>query len=64
MPKVKSKTEKRINIRLPKPLIEEVERIVKKFPMYGNRQQFVEAAIREKLEKVMKLEASFQNAAG
>lgn len=41
---------KRKPIRLPQAMVKEVDRIVKKFPMYGNRQQFVESAIREKIE--------------
>jgi metal-responsive CopG/Arc/MetJ family transcriptional regulator len=42
----------RVPIRIPKPMINEIDRILKKSPMYGNRQQFVESAIREKIEKV------------
>jgi cephalosporin-C deacetylase-like acetyl esterase len=35
------------------PLIDEIDKILKKFPMYGNRQRFIETAIREKIEEVM-----------
>jgi metal-responsive CopG/Arc/MetJ family transcriptional regulator len=47
----------RITVRLPEALAQEVDRIVKKFPMYGNRQQFVEGAVREKIEKLRQFEA-------
>jgi metal-responsive CopG/Arc/MetJ family transcriptional regulator len=43
----------RKNIRIPKPMMDEVERIVTDHPeLYNNRQQFVEAAIREKIERL------------
>ncbi len=42
----------RKNIRIPKPMMDEVERIVEEHPeLYNNRQQFIEAAIRESIEK-------------
>jgi metal-responsive CopG/Arc/MetJ family transcriptional regulator len=42
----------RKNIRIPKPMMDKVERIVEEHPeLYNNRQQFIEAAIREKIEK-------------
>jgi metal-responsive CopG/Arc/MetJ family transcriptional regulator len=41
----------RKNIRIPKPMMDAVERIVTDHPeLYNNRQQFVESAIREKIE--------------
>ena len=41
----------RKNIRIPKPMMDEVERIVAEHPeLYINRQQFIESAIREKIE--------------
>ena len=41
----------RKNIRIPKPMMDEVERIVEEHPeLYNNRQQFIESAIREKIE--------------
>ena len=42
----------RKNIRIPKPMMDEVERIVAEHPeLYNNRQQFIESAIREKIER-------------
>ncbi|MDH5461298.1 MAG: ribbon-helix-helix domain-containing protein [Candidatus Bathyarchaeota archaeon] len=42
----------RKNIRIPKPMMDKVERIVEEHPeLYNNRQQFIEAAIRENIEK-------------
>jgi metal-responsive CopG/Arc/MetJ family transcriptional regulator len=42
----------RKNIRIPKPMMDQVERIVEEHPeLYNNRQQFIEAAIRENIEK-------------
>ena len=41
----------RKNIRIPKPMMDAVERIVEEHPeLYNNRQQFIESAIREKIE--------------
>jgi metal-responsive CopG/Arc/MetJ family transcriptional regulator len=60
VPKTKAKTKNRVNIRLPKPMLDEVDRITTKIPMYGSRQQFVESAIREKLEKVLRLEVGLR----
>ncbi|MFQ5758105.1 MAG: ribbon-helix-helix domain-containing protein [Candidatus Bathyarchaeia archaeon] len=41
----------RKNIRIPKPMMDQVEKIVEEHPeLYNNRQQFVESAIREKIE--------------
>lgn len=41
----------RKNIRLPKPMMDRAQRIVEEHPeLYNNRQQFVESAIREKIE--------------
>ncbi len=42
----------RKNIRIPKPMMDQVERIVEEHPeLYNNRQQFIETAIRESIEK-------------
>ncbi len=42
----------RKNIRIPKPMMDQVERIVEEHPeLYNNRQQFIESAIRESIEK-------------
>jgi len=38
---------------LPKPMVDEVDRLVEAFPEFSyNRQQFIESAIREKIEKM------------
>ena len=43
----------RKNIRIPKPMMDEVEKIVNEHPeLYNNRQQFIEAAVREKIESI------------
>ena len=57
MPHTKNNDTDRKPIRLPLGLVEEVDRIIKKYNFYGNRQQFVESALREKIEKVRSTEA-------
>ncbi len=58
MPRTLGKPVERKNIRIPKPMMDEVERIVTAHPeLYNNRQQFIEAAIRESIEKIRTLEA-------
>ncbi len=52
MPKTKGKAVPRRNVRIPKPIVDEVDEIVRDFKLYVNRQQFVESAIREKIERV------------
>jgi len=53
MPKTKKQEVKRLNVRLPKPMVDEIDRIMKVFPEFNcNRQQFVESAVREKIEKL------------
>lgn len=45
---------------MPTPMMEEVDRIVERFPEFRwNRQQFVETAVREKIERYKLLEAGF-----
>ena len=52
MPRTKTTIE-RVNIRIPKPLMDEVDRIIEKYSELSyNRQQFVEVAVREKIEKL------------
>ncbi len=51
MPKTKGKAVPRKNARIPKPLMDEVDRIVRESGLYINRQQFIESAIRERIEK-------------
>lgn len=42
----------RVGIRLPKPMMDEVDRLVEERPeLFCNRQQFVESALRERIEK-------------
>ena len=51
MPRTRRKVIARKNVRIPKPLIDEVDRIVRESGMYISRQQFIEAAIRERVEQ-------------
>lgn len=51
MPRTKRKVIARKNVRIPKPIMDEVDRIVRESRMYINRQQFIEAAIRERVEQ-------------
>ena len=51
MPRTKRKAIARKNVRVPKPIIDEVDRIVRGSGVYINRQQFIEAAIRERIEQ-------------
>jgi len=51
MPKTRGKAVPRKNTRIPKPLMDEVDRIVRESGLYINRQQFIESAIRERIEK-------------
>lgn len=40
-------------MRVPAPMIEEIDKIVMEYPeLHYNRQQFVESAIREKIERM------------
>lgn len=50
MPRTKQKVARK-NVRLPKPLVDEVDRIVLRSGLYVNRQQFIESAVREKIER-------------
>ena len=59
MPKTVNDSQPRIQLRLPKPLCDEIDRLVQKYPLYGNRQKFIENAIREKLEKVWAMKGDF-----
>jgi Arc/MetJ-type ribon-helix-helix transcriptional regulator len=51
MPKTGREAVPRKNVRIPKPVMDEVDEIVRDFGLYLNRQQFVESAIREKVER-------------
>ena len=62
MPIAKRKAITRKNVRIPEPIIGEVDRIVREDGMYVNRQQFIEAAIRERIEQsklAEKIDADF-----
>ena len=51
MPRINRKAIARKNVRIPKPITDEVDRIVRRSGLYTNRQQFIEAAIRERIEQ-------------
>lgn len=55
MPKTIAPKEVRISVQIPGAMVSKVDEIVRDYPIYGNRQQFVEAAVREKIEKVLML---------
>jgi len=49
----------RMNVRIPRPVIDEIERIVTRHPeLYINRQQFIESAIREEIKKITLMETT------
>jgi metal-responsive CopG/Arc/MetJ family transcriptional regulator len=53
LPQVKRAGSERVPVRIPAPMVEEIDRIVRELPELNyNRQQFVETAIREKIEKL------------
>ena len=54
MPETNQLKPGRKNVRIPVPLLDEIDKILRKFPMYGNRQRFIETAIQEKIEEVMR----------
>jgi Arc/MetJ-type ribon-helix-helix transcriptional regulator len=51
MPKTKGKAIARKNVRIPKSIMDEVDRIVRDGGLYISRQQFIESAIRERIEE-------------
>ena len=52
MPRTINGENHRISMRIPKVMITEADRIVREHPeLHYNRQQFIESAIREKIEK-------------
>ena len=52
MPRTLTKVEERINMRLPKAMIDFVDKIVDEHPeLFNNRQQYVENALRQRLEQ-------------
>ena len=57
LPKTKRKTKPRTGVRLPNPMMDEIDRIVKNHPELNyNRQQFIESAIREKIIQIRSIE--------
>ncbi len=56
MPKTKRDAVSRKNVRVPTPLMDEVDGIVQNCGLYLNRQQFIESAIREKVERFQLVE--------
>ncbi len=49
--------QKRVPIRIPGPMMNEVDRIVRDHPELNfNRQQFVESSLREKIVRIILLE--------
>jgi hypothetical protein len=51
MPKTKRKATARKNVRIPKSIMDEIDRIVRGSEMYINRQQFIESALRKRIEE-------------
>ena len=51
--------QKRIPVRLPSPMMSEVDRLVRKHSELNyNRQQFIESAVREKIERLIILQSA------
>jgi metal-responsive CopG/Arc/MetJ family transcriptional regulator len=62
MPRTINGGNSRQSVRVPVPMIEEIDRIVREYPeLHYNRQQFVECAIREKIEKTRLIMARNSN---
>lgn len=60
MPQVKNRNPKRKPVSVRFAIIERVDILVKSYPIYGNRQQFVETSIIEKLDRVLRNEQGFR----
>jgi len=57
MPRTKRENVGRVPIRIPEPMADEVDRIVKEYQEYGwNRQRFIETSIAEMIMKVKSTE--------
>ena len=51
--------QKRIPVRLPSTMMSEVDRLVRKhYELNYNRQQFIESAVREKIERLIILQSA------
>jgi len=58
MPRTINGENRRQSVRVPVPMIKEIDRIVIEHPeLHYNRQQFIECAIREKIEKTQLIKA-------
>jgi metal-responsive CopG/Arc/MetJ family transcriptional regulator len=58
MPRTVNRENHRQSIRIPVLMIEEINRLVREHPeLHYNRQQFIESAIREKIEKTWRIKA-------
>jgi hypothetical protein len=60
----KRKAVARKNVRIPEPIIDQVDRIVKESGLYVSRQQFIEAALRDRIERTtswMNADLAFSN---
>jgi hypothetical protein len=61
MPKLIGEKMGRTTLPIRTPIIQEIDRIVKEFPEYGwNRQTFSEEALREKIMRVLELQAAYR----
>jgi metal-responsive CopG/Arc/MetJ family transcriptional regulator len=59
MPRTVKKENSRKSVLVPVSMVEEIDRIVWEYPEFSyNRQQFIESAIREKIEKIQLLKAN------
>ena len=58
MPRTIIGESRRQSVRIPMPMIQEIDKIAKEHPgLHYNRQQFIESAIREKIEKTQLIKA-------
>jgi hypothetical protein len=58
MPRTINRENRRQSVRVPVPMIEEISRIVREHAeLHYNRQQFIESAVREKIEKTQLIKA-------
>ena len=53
----KTVKDERVPVGLPKKLMDAIKILIEKYPaLFPNRQQFVERAVREKIEQILELE--------
>ncbi len=61
MPRTINGENHRQSVRVPKRMIEDIDRIVKEYPgLNYNRQQLIESAIRDKIENLHLIKAKTQ----